>query len=148
MFKYSNSKIIDQNANKIFEVVTKVENYPKFIPWCHGARIISRSENEIIADLIILFKAINLKYTSRVTIENNIKNDGTALIETKMIKGPFKFLESRWKLKKFDKTSTDVDFNIEFLLKSKLLEKLLTPLFNKACSKILNSFDEYIKNLP
>ena len=144
MFKYSNSKIIDQNANKIFEVVTKVENYPKFIPWCHGARIISRSENEIIADLIILFKAINLKYTSRV----NIKNDGTALIETKMIKGPFKFLESRWKLKKFDKTSTDVDFNIEFLLKSKLLEKLLTPLFNKACSKILNSFDEYIKNLP
>ena len=148
MFKYSNSKIIDQNANKIFEVITKVENYPKFIPWCHGARVISRSEDEIIADLIILFKAINLKYTSRVTIENNIKNDGIALIKTKMIKGPFKFLESCWKLKKIDETSTDVDFNIEFLLKSKLLEKLLTPLFNKACSKILNSFDEYIKNFP
>ena len=148
MFKYSNSKIIDQNANKVFEVVTEVENYPKFIPWCHGARVISRSEDEIIADLIILFKAVNLKYTSRVTIENNIKNDGIALIETKMIKGPFNFLESRWKIKKIDETSTYVDFSIEFLLKSTLLEKLLTPLFNKACSKILNSFDEYIKNLP
>ncbi len=148
MFKYSNSKSIDHNVNKVFEVVTEVENYPKFIPWCHGARVISKSENEIIADLIILFKAINLKYTSRVTIENNIKNDGIALIKTKMIKGPFKFLESCWKLKKIDDASTDVDFNIEFLLKSKLLEKLLTPLFNKACSKILNSFNEYIKNSP
>jgi ribosome-associated toxin RatA of RatAB toxin-antitoxin module len=65
-----------------------------------------------------------------------------------MIKGPFNFLESRWKIKKIDETSTYVDFSIEFLLKSTLLEKLLTPLFNKACSKILNSFDEYIKNLP
>ena len=148
MFKYSNNKIINQNVNKVFEVVTEVENYPKFIPWCHGARVISRSEDEIIADLIILFKAVNLKYTSRVTIENNIKNDGIALIETKMIKGPFNFLESRWKIKKIDETSTYVDFNIKFLLKSTLLEKLLTPLFNKACSKILNSFDEYIKNLP
>jgi coenzyme Q-binding protein COQ10 len=148
MFKYSNNKIIDHNVNKVFEVVIKVENYPRFIPWCHGARIISRSENEIIADLIILFKAINLKYTSRVTIENNIQNDGIAIVETKMIKGPFQFLESRWKIKKIDKTSTYVEFNIEFLLKSKLLEKLLTPLFNKACLKILNSFDEYIKNLP
>ncbi|WHA04934.1 type II toxin-antitoxin system RatA family toxin [Candidatus Bandiella numerosa] len=148
MFKYSNSKIIDQNANKVFEVVIDVKNYPKFIPWCYGVKIISKSENEIIADLIILFKAVSLKYTSRVIIENNIKNTGIALIETKMIKGPFKFLESSWKLKKIDETITYVDFNIKFLLKSKLLEKLLAPLFNNACSKILNSFNDHIKNSP
>lgn len=148
MFKYSSSQIIHYEINKVFKVVTKVESYPKFIPWCHGARVISKSENEIIADLIILFKAINLKYTSRALISNNIKNKGIALIDTKMIEGPFKFLKSTWELKKVDKTTTCIYFSIEFLLKSKILEKLLTPFFNNACLKILKSFDGYIKGLP
>ena len=37
----SGRNLILKNANKVFEVVIDVKNYPKFIPWCYGVKIIS-----------------------------------------------------------------------------------------------------------
>ena len=145
MFKYSNNEIVSSEINKIYNLIIDIEKYPEFIPWCSSARIISVEQDFLIADLIISFKGINLKYTSEVYIKNEIDKNGKAIVRTKMIKGPFKFLESKWELVKIDKKSTDIDFNIKFLLNSKFLEKILSPFFKNACSKILNSFNKHLK---
>ena len=145
MFQYSNNKTVNYGINKIYSTIVDVERYPEFIPWCSGARIISVEENFLIADLIISFKGINLKYTSEVYIENEIDQSGEAIVRTKMAKGPFKFLESKWKLKKINEKTTNINFDIKFLLKSIFLEKILSPFFKNACSKILNSFNDHLK---
>ena len=62
-----------------------------------------------------------------------------------MVKGPFKFLESKWKLKKINEKTTNINFDIKFLLKSIFLEKILSPFFKNTCSKILNSFNDHLK---
>ena len=94
MFKYSNNEIVSCEINKIYNLIIDIEKYPEFIPWCSGARIISVEQDFLIADLIISFKGINLKYTSEVYIKNEIDKNGKAIVRTKMIKGPVKFLES------------------------------------------------------
>ena len=145
MFKYSNNEIVNYEINKVYNLIIDIEKYPEFIPWCGGARIISVEQNLLVADLIVSFKGINLKYTSEVYIKNEIDKDGRAIVKTKMVKGPFKFLESKWELKEVNKESTNVSFEIKFLLKSVLLEKILSPFFKNACSKILNSFNKHLK---
>lgn len=145
MFQYSNNKTVNCEINKVYNIIIDIERYPEFIPWCSGVRIISIEENFLIADLIISFKGINLKYTSEVYIKNEIDKNGKAIVKTKMIKGPFKFLESKWELKRMNGKSTHIDFDIKFLLKSVFLEKILSPFFKNACSKILDSFNGHLK---
>jgi coenzyme Q-binding protein COQ10 len=144
MFQYSNSKTVEHNIDKVLGVILDIENYPKFLPWCGGARIISKSNDQITADLIISFKAINVKYTSLVTIKNTLNDNDVIFVTSNMIEGPFKFLNSRWKLTKIDEGKTYIEFDIEFSFQSVLLKTLITPVFSNASSKILNSFEGYL----
>jgi coenzyme Q-binding protein COQ10 len=42
-------------SEELFAVVAAVEDYPSFVPWCSGARIIREDQQEITADLVIGF---------------------------------------------------------------------------------------------
>ena len=65
----SHKEIYYINSKKeiIYDVIANIENYPTFLPWCSGARIIdARNDSDVIikkAELIISFKSC-LLYTS------------------------------------------------------------------------------------
>lgn len=147
MFRYTNSKLVEHQIDKVLEVILDIKNYPKFLPWCKGARIKSRTNNQITADLIISFKAINVTYTSLVTIENSSSNNGAVCVKSSMIEGPFKYLDSCWELTKVGDDQTNVKFDIEFAFQSMILKKLMLPIFNHASVKILSSFEEYLNSM-
>ncbi len=43
-----------------------VGKYPQFLPWCVAARVRSRTERELVADLTIGFGPFRETFTSRV----------------------------------------------------------------------------------
>ena len=47
MTKHSELKVVPFKPEQLFEMVADVKSYPKFLPWCVGARIRS-VENELI----------------------------------------------------------------------------------------------------
>ena len=49
MTKHSELKVVPFKPEQLFEMVADVKSYPKFLPWCVGARIRS-VENELIVD--------------------------------------------------------------------------------------------------
>ena len=54
---------------QLFDLVADVGKYPEFLPWCVGARVRSRTETELVADLTIGFGPFRESFTSRVALD-------------------------------------------------------------------------------
>lgn len=141
-YTYSSKYSIEQ----LYQLVCDIEQYPEFLPWCSAARIIEESDDLIIADLIISYKAFSEHYRSKVELSPQKK--GKAEIHVSMISGPFKYLHNHWKFKTSKSNNgTEIDFSIDFAFKSSLLETLIGIMFNKAAQKMVSAFENRANTL-
>lgn len=133
---HSVERILPYSPAQLYELVADIESYPKFIPWCEGARIYERDGNTVLADLIIHFRGITGKYTSRVLLDADAKE-----ISVELAQGPFHHLYQGWK---FTKTAdgTRVEFDIDFKIRNFVLEKLADAMFDTACDKMMQAFTD------
>src|SRR5690348_17969674 len=69
MATHAERRRLPYTAEQLFDLVADVERYPEFLPWCVGARIRERKRNEIVADLIIGYRMIRERFTSRVVLD-------------------------------------------------------------------------------
>ena len=128
--------IVLHPAQKMFQLVDSVENYPQFLPWCGSTQIIERDNDKTIASIEINYKGIRQTFTT----ENTKKQNQEMII--KLIDGPFKSLSGEWMFKNLDKDSCQIELKLEYEFSNVILEKLISPVFNM----IANTFiDEFIK---
>ena len=136
MHNIHKSAIVLQPAQKMFQLVDSVENYPQFLPWCGSTQIIERDNDKTIASIEINYKGIRQTFTT----ENTKKQNQEMII--KLIDGPFKSLSGEWMFKNLDKDSCQIELKLEYEFSNVILEKLISPVFNM----IANTFiDEFIK---
>ena len=133
---HSEQRALPHTPEQLFDLVADVEKYPEFLPWCVGARIRSREDNIIVADLIIGFKGITEQFTSRVKLDR-----AAMKIDVAYQDGPFKYLNNHWLFQSSDSEKCDIDFFIDFEFKSRLLQALMGPLFNEAVRRMVGAFE-------
>lgn len=127
-------------ADQLFDLVADVESYPKFLPWCTQARVISReARGEIIvmlADMTISFKVHRETFRSEVTLDHEKRTIGT-----RYINGPFKRMISEWRFEPAGESATNVNFYIDFEFKNRALQMLIGLLFEEAVRRIVSAFE-------
>lgn len=133
--------VLPYTQKQLYDLVADIESYPKFIPWCEAARVWEREGDIALADLIISFKGVNGKYTSRVFFDEEAME-----ISVELAQGPFKHLYQGWKFSKVA-GGTKVEFDIDFALRSKLLEKIVDLMFSDACERMMAAFTKRAKEL-
>jgi coenzyme Q-binding protein COQ10 len=111
------------SKENLIKVVLDIENYPKFVPWCVGSKIhkktVTLDKIEIVADLTIGKSFFKETYKSFIVYNKSLDS-----ITVTNINGPLKHLINKWFFKKI-KNSSEIDFYIEFELKSKILNLIL-----------------------
>ncbi|MDA0781114.1 MAG: type II toxin-antitoxin system RatA family toxin [Rickettsiales bacterium] len=127
-------KILPYTPKQLFDLVADIESYPKFIPWCENARIYERDGDAVLADLVIRFRGVTGKYTSRVLIDETEKE-----ISVELAQGPFHHLYQGWKFIKVPE-GTRVEFDIDFKIRNFFLEKIADMMFDEACKKMMDAF--------
>ena len=141
MPKHSENRKVPYSASKMFDLVSDVESYPAFLPWCSGARINCQynADNKyvIIADLIISFKAFREQFTSEVTLDRNSNE-----ILVNYVDGPFKYLINRWQFTDEKDDECMAAFAVDFEFKSKILQAVIGIVFNDAMIKIVGAFEK------
>ena len=136
MHNIHKSAIVLHPAQKMFQLVDSVENYPQFLPWCGSTQITERDNDKTIASIEINYKGLRQTFTT----ENTKKQNQEMII--KLIDGPFKSLSGEWMFKNLDKDSCQIELKLEYEFSNVILEKLISPVFNM----IANTFiDEFIK---
>ncbi|MGE4480610.1 type II toxin-antitoxin system RatA family toxin [Acidocella sp.] len=138
MTKYAQQKLVPYSAQQLYALVADVGKYPKFLPWCVGARVRSHVNNLMIADLTIGFGPFRESFTSRVTLLPG-DGQGPCAIRVEYEKGPFKYLHNRWDFAPRGQGS-QVDFFVDFEFRNVILQKAIGAVFTEAVHLMVNAF--------
>ena len=139
--KHEERRLINHTPSNLFKLVSDVKKYPEFLPWCLGARVKNKCENNFEADLIIGFKIYKEIYSSEISLDNNNKK-----IIVNYKDGPFEYLENYW-IFKDDKNGCEVEFMVNFKFKSIFLQTLMETLFSEAVRRMVGAFEKRANEL-
>jgi coenzyme Q-binding protein COQ10 len=132
------------SAEQLYKLVADVESYPKFLPWCVATRIRQRhQEGDAVvelSDMVIGFKMLREKYTSRVTLREG-------RIDVEYVEGPFKYLTNHWIFEQQPDGGCVIDFYIDFEFRSKMLQKIMGGLFNEAVKLMVGAFERRARQI-
>ena len=133
-------KKIPCSKKNLIEMVLDIEKYPEFVPWCLDSKVHEKKNKgntvEIIADLTIGKSFFKETYKSFVTY-----NKSTDTIYVTNIEGPLKHLENKWFFKDLG-DSSEVEFQVDFELKNKILNLLMNKSFDLGLIKIADAFQK------
>ena len=140
MPKASVTRLIERDKAKLINFVLDIEKYPEFIPFCIDSKVYEKREDDevvnIIADLTIGKKPFVDTYKSDVKY---IKNQD--LIHVTNIDRPLNYLENNWKFVQKD-NFTEVIFDVDFEIKNKFLNIIMTKSFEFGLNKIADAFQK------
>ena len=132
---HAEKRVLSCSPRQLYDLVADIERYPEFLPWCVAARIRTREGNLVTADLVIGFKVFRERFTSRVRLDPDGQRIDVAYQE-----GPFKYLNNHWVFEDHPQGCA-VDFYVDFEFRSRLLQKLIEPLFSEAVRRMVAAFE-------
>jgi len=154
MPRYAEKRFLPYTPAQLFELVAAVDRYPEFLPWCLAARMRSAGTLPgtprralLVADLVIGFRMMHARYTSRVTLQTPGRIDVTC------IEGPFRYLDNHWTFEPVAPSAgrpiggTMLTFQIAFAFRSSLLQSFMGAMFEEAVSRMVAAFEGRAKQL-
>jgi coenzyme Q-binding protein COQ10 len=132
---HAEKKRLPYSQAQLFDLVADIERYPEFLPWCVGARIRERNGNEILGDLLIGYKMVRERFTSRVVLHRPDH------IDVSYSEGPFKYLTNHWHFIPQDDGTCLIDFYVDFEFRSRMLQKIIEVFFNEAVKRMVGAFE-------
>jgi len=136
--EHSEKKIIGYTMEQMYNIVSDVDAYQQFVPFCTSSHVFQRSENHARANLEVGFQVVSEKYTSVLTLArpNLVKSecmDGTL----------FNHLTCVWRFSQGPPhipNSCTLNFYISFEFKSILHSQLAAVFFEQVVMKMVDAF--------
>lgn len=123
------------SAEQMFDLVADVARYPEFLPWVVATRIRSDSETEMVADMLVGFKSLREKFTSRVA------KDRPREIKVHYVDGPLRDLDNSWTFRPLGGGGCEVEFCVDFTFRNAVFEALAGQYFDRAFRKMVGAFE-------
>jgi len=136
MPRHTEKRDLPYTPEQVFDLVADVKSYQDFLPWIAAVRIRSDSETEMIADLVVGFRALKETFTSRVHKRrpDEIKID--------YVEGPLKYLHNSWKFTPDGRGGTIVEFCVDFAFRSRIFETIAGQMFDRALRRMIGAFED------
>jgi coenzyme Q-binding protein COQ10 len=136
MPRHSETRQLPYTPEQMFDLVADVGRYAEFLPWVAAVRVRSNSATEMVADLIVGFKALRERFTSRVVKERPHH------IHVDYLEGPLKQLSNDWMFRPDGQGGTLVDFCVDFTFRNRVFEAIAGQMFDTALRRMINAFEE------
>ena len=143
MPKHREVRRLPWSAAEMFDLVADIGRYPEFLPWVQGMRVgPARAQNDgksvLAADMIVGFRMIREKFTSRVTL------DRPRTVHVEYLDGPMKHLFNDWTFHDAPSDSggggCEIDFAVDFEFRNRAFEALADMFFTQAFEKMVGAF--------
>jgi ribosome-associated toxin RatA of RatAB toxin-antitoxin module len=130
------SVLIWFSADEMFSLVTDVDRYPQFLPWCDQASVLSQEEQAMTARVGISFGGIRQSFTTR-----NAHVTGRQ-IHMELVEGPFSKLEGQWDFTPLGdgQRACKVEFSLRYDFNSMALAAIVGPVFDKIAGSLVDAF--------
>lgn len=131
------SVLIWYSPAEMYALVTDVAQYPRFLPWCDHAQVLSQEEVGMTAEVGISFSGIRQTF---VTQNNHTPNER---VRMQLVKGPFSKLEGEWVFAPVgdgSQRACRVSLVLNYGFDSGTLAKLVGPVFDKIAANLVDAF--------
>lgn len=137
------SVLLWYTPREMYELVTAVEDYPAFLPWCARAEVLQRDAEGMTARLTLAKGGVRHAFTTR-----NRQWPGEQ-VEVKLIDGPFSRLEGTWRFVPIGQAASGVateapacriEFDLCYAFSSLALEAVVSPVFGHIANTLVDSF--------
>lgn len=131
------SVLIWFSPEEMFRLVTDVEAYPQFLPWCDHARVLETTEQGMTAEVGIKMAGLKQSFTTR-----NTHVPGRE-VQMALIDGPFSNLSGGWTFSPVGdgtQRACKVELNLHYGFSSAALSAVVGPVFDKIASSLVDAF--------
>ena len=118
----------------MYDIVNDVEAYPQRFDWCTQARVLERSEAEIVARLTLRFAGMSTSFTTR----NGLEPPGRITLD--LVEGPFTALRGAWGFRALGERGCKVTLDLDFEMSGKLVGTALAVGFASFADHMVDEF--------
>ena len=130
------SVLLWYSPHEMYELVTAVADYPKFLPWCARAEVLEDTITTMTARLHLAFAGIRHAFTTRN------EHDTDRAVRLTLVDGPFSALEGQWLFQPVgsETHACRIEFELRYAFASVALEAVVSPVFDRIASTFVDSF--------
>ncbi len=135
MTAYREKVVVPYSPQQMYDLVAEVQRYPEFLPWCIGARILKREGNVLNAELVIGWKVLRERFSSKVVL------DAPRRVQFDYTNGPLKYLHGDWSFTPAAQGGTAVEFKVDFEFKSRALSLVMGGVFSELVHRMVGAYE-------
>lgn len=131
------SVLLWYSPQEMYLLVTAIDQYPQFLPWCDQARIVAADDLGVTAEVGISFSGIRQTFTTRNTHTPDQR------VEMSLVKGPFSNLDGEWNflpLGDGSQRACKVELTLNYGFDNATLGRLVGPVFDKIAATMVDAF--------
>jgi ribosome-associated toxin RatA of RatAB toxin-antitoxin module len=131
------SVLLWYSAREMYELVTGVEAYPHFLPWCEKAEVLDRTDDAMTVRLHLHYAGLKHAFTTR----NAHMPDRSVVMA--LVEGPFSLLDGTWLFHGIGEGAPPacrIEFDLRYAFNSRPLEAVLSPVFDRVANTFVDSF--------
>jgi ribosome-associated toxin RatA of RatAB toxin-antitoxin module len=128
--------VVAYSSADMYALVSDIESYPRFLPWCTAAQILDYADNTVVARLSLSKGRVAQSFTTR-----NVLCPDNA-IDMSLVDGPFRFLNGRWTFTPLHDAMSEVALDLNYEFKNKILALAVGTVFNQISNAMVDAFCE------
>ena len=149
MPKYSLSRKVPFTVDQVFAIASDVAKYKQFLPLVNRSLVRSQStlpdgREAFEAELTVSYKKLGIEETLQ---SNVIVDRANQLVEAHSAQGPVKNLDASWKIVDAGSGSSEILLDLDYTLKSRTLQFILSGMFDMMVRKVMNAFEQRARQL-
>jgi len=133
------SVLLWYSPREMYDLVTGIERYPEFLPWCSRAELLERSEGAVTARLSLAYAGVRHAFTTR---NEHLAGEAVRMC---LVDGPFSELDGVWSFRPIASAGTNrpasrVELDLRYAFSNRALELVVSPVFDKVANTLVDSF--------
>lgn len=134
------SVLLWYSPQEMYALVTAVQDYPRFLPWCERAELLEQHDTGVTARLHLAYRGVRQAFTTR---NEHVPDESVVLA---LVDGPFSVLDGTWRFVPVpagagaQAKACRIEFELRYSFANAALEVLISPVFDRVANTFVDSF--------
>lgn len=135
MKQVKKSVLLWYSPHEMYSLVTDVDRYSEFLPWCDRSEVVERHNDGVTARVGMAIAGVRQSFTTR-----NVQVPDTS-VHMALVDGPFSQLDGLWRFVPLSNPQAcKIEFELNYTFSSRALELVISPVFDRIANSFVEGF--------